>query len=413
MNKEYAYEFLKSLSFERLSGSQEELKAAHMIMDEVKKLGLTAHLEEFPVDYSEIKKVSLQTFDPDMDFAVTGYKMSGSTPEEGVEGEFAYIGSGHDIYRNELEGKIVLVNGMTYKLYKQLIDFKVKAFINVSGSLYDDLAETDLNINQLRERHYQHGKIPGVTIRITDAEQLILTQPKRIKIILIQEESKQNSRNVITEIPGTKYPHEVIACTAHYDSVPFSTGAYDNGTGSITILALLAHFIKHPPLRTLRFIWCGSEEVGLLGSKAYVQNHEQELDTIQLCVNVDMTGVLIGRDIAVSTADQSLVSYIDYIAKEVGFPIYSSQGVYSSDSTPFADKGIPAVSFARMSTKGGVEFHSRRDVITSIHPDVMQKMTDFVIDFVTRMTNARYLPVPKTMPQNMKDELDKYLGRKE
>lgn len=95
--------------------------------------------------------------------------------------------------------------------------------------------------------------------------------------------------------------------------------------------------LKH----NIRFIWCGSEERGLLGSKDYVAKHKDELDQIKLVVNIDMIGSILGHRIAVSTADISLVHYIDYYAKMVGFPLESSQGVYSSDSTPFADAGVP------------------------------------------------------------------------
>ena len=38
------------------------------------------------------------------------------------------------------------------------------------------------------------------------------------------------------------------------------------------------HFVKNKPLRTLKFIWRGPEEMGLLGSKAYTQAHKDDLD---------------------------------------------------------------------------------------------------------------------------------------
>ena len=70
---------------------------------------------------------------------------------------------------------------------------------------------------------------------------------------------------------------EIITFSAHYDSVSYSKGAYDNASGSACILELLAYFNQHKPDRTLRFIWCGSEEEGLLGSRDYVEKHKKDL----------------------------------------------------------------------------------------------------------------------------------------
>ena len=131
-----------------------------------------------------------------------------------------------------------------------------------------------------------------------------------------------------------------------------------------------------------------------------------------LCLNVDMTGVAIGKDIAVCTSEMSLVNYIDYYAKNIGYVIDVSQGVYSSDSTPFAYHGVPAVSFARISGRGGAEIHSRRDQLKLINSVYLEKTIVFISKLADNLIKSVYFPVPKTMPQNMKDELDKYLGNK-
>jgi hypothetical protein len=152
--------------------------------------------------------------------------------------------------------------------------------------------------------------------------------------------------------------------------------------------------------------------MGLLGSHAYVNSHKEELENYKLCINVDMTGVPLGKDIAVCTSEISLVNYIDYYAKNIGFMIDTNQGVYSSDSTPFAFNNVPAVSFARISPRGGAEIHSRRDVISLINPIYLEKTILFIISLSENLISSVYFPVPKSMPQNMKDELDKYLGNK-
>lgn len=410
-----SFKLIEKISFERLGGSAEELKAAKIIQEELKKTKLLSHLETFEVDYYEVKEASLELLEPfKQTFEVTGYGMSGSTPKEGITAPLIYIENGFDANLINIKDKIALLNGrMPYKLYEKLVIGGALGFISLSGTLYDDLDETDLEERKLRERHYKHGKIPGVSIRMADGEDLVRSEGKTVKLTLIQEESKRTSHNVISTIKGTEYPEKVIGVTAHYDSVRFSTGAYDNATGSATILELIRYFQENPAKRTLQFIWFGSEEMGLLGAKEYVEKHKEALKNYEFVVNVDMTGVVLGYDIAVCTSEKSLVSYIDYLGKKVGFPIKPRQGVYSSDSTPFADSGVPALSFARIAPRGGAEIHSRKDISKFLDSKNYYKTASFITDFTERIANSVVMPIPQTIPDNMKLELDYYLGRKE
>lgn len=408
-----SFDFLKKIAFERVAGSEEELKVANMIITECHKYQVEAHLEDFEIDGYTILKASLEAIDGA--YEVTGIGMSGQTSQEGVVGEFIVIESDDHLESfPSLEGKIVfLPSRVMVKTYKLLCEKKASGFICASGSLYDDRNDSDLEKMAIRERHYAHGKVPGVAIRRIDAQRLLLSNPKEVKLTLLQEETKKISHNVVATIPGTNLKEEIICFTAHYDSVPFSTGAYDNGTGTTTILESLAYFSKHQPKRTLKFVWCGAEEIGLMGSKAYTEQHKEELKQYKLNINVDMTGVVIGSDIACCTSEDALPSYINYLGKELGFPIQARQGVYSSDSTPFADHGIPALSFARVCGKGGAEIHSRRDVLDFLDSKNYYATTAFINQFATRMIESVFFPVKPVIPSNMQEELDIYLGRKE
>ena len=409
-----AYKVLKEISYERLGGTKEELSALNILKREVEALNVECEVEDFEVNSYNISVAEFVVTKPKRCvYKVNGFGMCGSTSKEGVTTEFCYLESTKQMKNYDLKGKTVLLTSpMTYQVYEDLVKAGVSAIVVSSGSIYDDLKNTDLEEKTLRERHYKNGKIPCFTMRASDCEKLVLSNPSEVNFKLIQEETKAVSHNLVATIKGSLKPEEVICFTAHYDSVRFSTGAYDNGTGSVTILELLHYFVKNQPKRTLKFIWCGSEEMGLLGSHAYVEKHEEELENYKLCINVDMTGVVLGKDIAVCTSEMSFVNYIDYYAKNVGFVIETSQGVYSSDSTPFAYHGVPAVSFARISSRGGAEIHSRKDVIKTIDPLYLEKTIVFISSVADNLVNSVYFPIPKTMPQNMKDELDKYLGNK-
>jgi hypothetical protein len=411
---ERAYKVLEEMSYERLGGTKEELSALEIIKREVDALGVENTIEDFEVNSFEIESAEFVVTKPKREvYNVNAFGMCSSTNPEGVFTEFYYLENTKQINLLDLKGKtILLTSPLSYQVYEDLAKKEVAAIVVASGSIYDDLANTDLEEKALRERHYKHGKIPCFTMRMTDCEKLVLSNPEEVYFKVIQKESLATSHNLVATIKGSEKPEEVVCFTAHYDSVRFSTGAYDNGTGSVTILEVLHYYVKNAPKRTLKFIWCGSEEMGLLGSHAYVNSHKEELENYKLCINVDMTGVPLGKDIAVCTSEMSLVNYIDYYAKNIGFMIDTNQGVYSSDSTPFAFNNVPAVSFARISPRGGAEIHSRRDVISLINPIYLEKTILFIISLSENLISSVYFPVPKSMPQNMKDELDKYLGNK-
>lgn len=406
-----AYELLKKIGFTRLGGSKEELEAANILKEEVEKLGLKVHFEAFEIDHYTEKSVKLEVLDPKLrEVEASVYGFSGNTPKEGVEGELKYVENALPANLVDCKDKIVMVNGrVMVEAYEQIVKSGAKGFISFGGSIIDKEKESDLEIRNLRDHHLKHGKVVGVTIRAKEAMRLLKNKTKRVRMFVEQEESKVNSHNVVTTIEGTKYKDEVIAIVAHYDSVHFSKGVYDNGAGSVIIMELLHHFKKNPPLRTLRFVWFGSEEKGLLGAKAYVRDND--LSNFVLAINVDVGGPYLGAERAIVTADNSLVNYLDYTSKVSGFPLAVNQGVYSSDSTMFADSGIPALSFCRFGSEGGAFIHNRHDTMDFISSEALEKTARFVKDFASEMANALVFPVPKKMPQNMVDEVDKYLRK--
>ena len=410
-----SFDLLEKLYFVRTGGSKEELKAAEIIQAECQKLGVPAVLESFKVDGYVVHKAYVKFINPDIEVECVGVGMSSQTPVEGLTADFAYVTSLQDSLIQDIKGKICLVHTklVNYKLYKSLVERGAIGLVLCCGDVYSEDKDIDLDPYMYRERHYKNGKIPAVCIRMRDAENILRKKPEKVHMIMLEDVLQNDSHNVVATIEGAKYPNEVVCFTAHYDSVSYSKGAWDNATGSTTIMQLLAYFKEHQPDRTLKFIWCGSEEMGLLGSKAYCDAHKEELKDYKLCINVDMTGVTIGFDIACCTSNDSLVSFIKYLGCEVGFAIEPRQGVYSSDSTVFADNGVPGLSFARLAPKGGAEIHSRKDVMDFLEEDNYYKTCDFISVFAERLINSVAFPVEKEIPQNMKTEIDRYFGRNE
>ncbi len=401
------YKLLEKLYFERIGGTDKELEACHIIQDELKQLGLESYIEDFDVVTNHVSKVSLEVLKPyQKTYEATAYM--GCVNTQGLVGELCYFESDNAVSKKQVCGKIALVNGyLGMKTFKAITEAKAVGFITYNGNI--DREENDLDPRELRESLQEFGNLPGVNIRVEDAMEMVAKGASEVRIVVEQTIEKVSSHNLICDITGES--EDMIVCTAHYDSVPHSKGAYDNATGSVCLYGLAKELKDKKLAHNLRLIWCGSEERGLLGSKAYVAAHRDDMDQIKLCVNVDMVGSIMGRRIAVCTSDMSLVHYMDYFGKIKGFPIEVSQGVYSSDSTPFADNGVPAVSFARITSPGTGEIHSRYDVMEHLSESMLLQDTSFICEFVSEMANSFVIPIPKEIPDNMKEEIDKYYGR--
>jgi Zn-dependent M28 family amino/carboxypeptidase len=161
----------------------------------------------------------------------------------------------------------------------------------------------------------------------------------------------------------------------------------------------------------MRFIFTGSEERGLLGSKAYVEAHKEELENICLCINVDMTGPILGYDTALVMADMAVCHAMDFYKKEIGFPMEVKQDIYSSDAIPFADNGIPGINFFRRAAADSTKIHCRHDVISTVTAKSLARTANFILGFSKKLDNAVFFPIERKVPTEIVEKVDKYLRK--
>ena len=118
---------------------------------------------------------------------------------------------------------------------------------------------------------------------------------------------EEESFNVIAETKAGR-DDNVVVLGAHLDGVEDGPGLNDNGSGSAVLLEVAVQLAKQKKLNnTVRFAWWGAEELGLIGSTAYVEElagQEGELDRIATYLNFDMVGSP-NYVIGVYDADQS------------------------------------------------------------------------------------------------------------
>ena len=405
MTKKSMLKIFRDTARVRMGGTASELEAARYIQELCASFGGEAVIEPFAVQMGD--DISATLVVDGVSVPCKGYMCCGSGE---ISAPLYYLRATDKYSLSKCKDKIVLIDGyLGHWIYKDMLDNGALAFITYDGHV--NYSDRDIDQRELRAMVVaEDKKLLGVNINAKDAIKLIKNDAKEATITVSQNEYEGESRNVVLTLPGET--DETVVFSAHYDSTSLSQGAYDNMSGSVGILAVAEHFAKAPHKRTLKFVWCGSEERGLLGSKAYVEAHAEELDKVVLNINLDMIGCIMGKFIACATAEEKLVSYIEYFAAERGFGMEASQGVYSSDSTPFADRGIPAVSFARIAPNNTATIHNSYDTMAVMSGEQMAKDIDFLIAFADRMANAQCCPVKREMPDNMKEKLDTYLSRK-
>lgn len=97
--------------------------------------------------------------------------------------------------------------------------------------------------------------------------------------------------NVIGRLPGSEAPDEVVMVGAHYDHIADCLGADDNGSGvgaMLEVARVLATADARP--RTLAVACWDEEELGLVGSEAWVQGGQAPGETVVAYLNYDMVG---------------------------------------------------------------------------------------------------------------------------
>ncbi len=186
---------------------------------------------------------------------------------------------------------------------------------------------------------------------------------------LQHQQVKGHLSNLICEIPGTQAG--VIVVAAHFDHAELGTGIVDNWSGAV-LLPLLARSVSviHPR-HTYRFIAFTDEEKGLVGSKYYVSHlHKEEKKQILAMINFDTLG-LAPTEIWLNHGDRALAQHLASAAAAVKLPVsvVNVEQVGSTDSDPFFDSRIPALTIHSVTQETFPILHTARDNFLAIKID--------------------------------------------
>ncbi|WP_299436720.1 M20/M25/M40 family metallo-hydrolase [uncultured Aquimarina sp.] len=223
-------------------------------------------------------------------------------------------------------------------------------------------------------------KIPTVDLELEDYGMLYRLvksgqQPKINIVAESKELGKVPTFNTIAEIKGTEKPNEYVILSAHFDSWDGGTGATDNGTGTLVMMEAMRLLKKiYPnPKRTILVGHWGSEEQGLNGSRAFVEDHPDIVAGVQASFNQDN-----GTGRVVRLSGGGFLHSYDYLSKwlaavpeeitqhiETTFPGTPARG--GSDYASFQAAGAPAFSLSSLNwSYWNYTWHTNRDTYDKI-----------------------------------------------
>jgi hypothetical protein len=327
-----AYDLIEQLTREvgpRQAGTDAEQKARIWAVKKLTQLGFAnVHEEDFMMPTWVRGAESASIVSPvKMDLSVTALGNSGSTGTKPLNGEIVYLRTFDDLVDATdaaVKGKIVFIDhdmiatqdGSSYSYFGRArfqgpnVAAKkgaIAVIVRSAGSDNHDYPHTG-NTN------FEPSILPITAVAISNEDgdkfvieylkaqqqtttEFLITPPKKgskksrndvslsfrpmpLKVELVvtpRNLGQQKSGNVIAEVTGSKpdLPPILIAC--HLDSWDLATGAIDDASGCGIITAVASHIKNYSkPLRTIRILWAGAEEVGVWGGKAYGEKYANQ-----------------------------------------------------------------------------------------------------------------------------------------
>ena len=209
------------------------------------------------------------------------------------------------------------------------------------------------------------------------------------------------STNIVGMVRGTdpKLRDEYVLYSSHqdHDGVRYVingdsvwTGADDNGTVSVALLAIARAFVKQPGKRSVLFVYHGAEERGLLGSRYHAAHPVVPMQNIVAVLNGDMIGrnnpdsaSLLGIqpphrnstelvDMALRANTLTGAFKLDSIWDR---PTHPEGWYFRSDHVPYARMNVPAVMY---STNLHADYHTPRDKPSAIDYPKLTRMTQWM-----------------------------------
>ena len=261
-------------------------------------------------------------------------------------------------------------------------------------------------------------KIPAINISLEDG----LTIKEKLKKNSIKSSIKMKNdvgqmkgRNVIATLKGSKYPNEKVVLGGHLDSWDLATGAIDNGVGSFSVIDVARTYkeLNLPNDRTLEFVLFMGEEIGLLGSKHYVEEalKDGSINQIKAMSNLDMTT----NPKAYSSSMDSSLTLLNELSNDVKTYItdFKSEAFVSvglhSDHQPFMLQGVPIIGLSNSQFLPGALdcYHANCDDFRFVDEVGLQNNVILQTYLLYRLSNQPVFPSKRWTDIETKEQLIK------
>jgi hypothetical protein len=222
----------------------------------------------------------------------------------------------------------------------------------------------------------------------------------------------RTARNVIAYLPATSPTTGVdkpwVALGAHYDHLGLGTGgnslarkeevgqvhhgADDNASGSAAVLAALELLSKQPRRRNVLAAFWSGEEIGLLGSAAYVNNPPVPLTELAAYLNFDMVGRMVDNKLTVQATGTSPVwpRILEQANVVAGFDLVLQPDPYQpTDVASFNQAGVPCLT---LFTSTHVDYHRPSDTAEKINYEDLDRVASFAAAIVKRLSDTLESP---------------------
>jgi aminopeptidase YwaD len=255
----------------------------------------------------------------------------------------------------------------------------------------------------------------GVTVELLEKQLIETMEPNSFEIpfeIFIQTDVnriKKRTQNLTFLIEGNDpdLKDEYIVIGAHYDhlgmggpgsgsrnpdTMAIHYGADDNSSGVASVMELAEKLYANRTSlkRSILVLLFGAEEMGLLGSKYFVENPLVDLNKIKHMVNLDMVGRLNEEEaftVGGTGTAAGIESILNKHAEEIGLEIKTSpEGFGPSDHASFYSKDIPVLF---LFTGIHDDYHTYRDKPEKINYAGMKKIADYVYDIVMDLSDLQ------------------------
>jgi hypothetical protein len=198
-------------------------------------------------------------------------------------------------------------------------------------------------------------------------------------------------KNILVRVPGKAHRGAVLIA-GHYDSAETSPGAADDGAALASMLEVLRILKQNGPAQNdLIFLFSDAEELGLLGSRAFVERHPWAKDC-RLALNFEARGnkgVLLMFETSDRNArlvEQYARAAVQPVASSLMFSIYKKLLHHDTDFSAFKEAGIPGMNFAFI--EGWTDYHTRLDNLERLDPRTLALQGENMLQLARHFADA-------------------------